>query len=153
MTDHKKQLYIILSDYSDDLGALKKRDGRFPADAAVERILVLTKPSQADHNSEWLHKMIWDVFESVPSRDETQPTKGVMERFVPALSQAIQAELSKAEKRGELKGLQNQMKHKIKHQYLLNGDKQYRTLEWINPLTVLSRIKQLEADLSIGGEK
>lgn len=32
------ELYIILADYSNDLAALKKRDGELPAQAAVKRI-------------------------------------------------------------------------------------------------------------------
>lgn len=73
-----------------------------------ELVTKYKRPKQIDNpSSEWLNKMIWDVFESVPSHDETQPTKGVMERFVPTLSQAIQAELAKAEKRGELKQAKN----------------------------------------------
>lgn len=37
----ENQLLIVLADYSNDLMTLKKRNGKLPAQAAVERILVL----------------------------------------------------------------------------------------------------------------
>lgn len=110
-----------------------------------------------DHSSEWLHKMIWDVFESVPSRDETQPTEGVMERFVPALSQAIQAELSELHKLcfvqpvGDFVGCDRKKDHKGYHSWEAEkrGELEARIDEneyWLN-----NRKKLEEQGLS-GGE-
>lgn len=36
--EKENELYIILADYSNDLNQLKKRDGKLPAQAAVNRL-------------------------------------------------------------------------------------------------------------------
>lgn len=38
MNDLDKELLIIISDYVNDLASIKKRDGEFPAQAAVKRL-------------------------------------------------------------------------------------------------------------------
>jgi hypothetical protein len=44
MKDSDEWLYTVLADYSNDLAALKKRDGKLPAEAAIARIQAHYQP-------------------------------------------------------------------------------------------------------------
>ena len=44
MKDSDEWLYTVLADYSNDLAALKKRNGKLPAEAAIERIQAHYQP-------------------------------------------------------------------------------------------------------------
>lgn len=67
MKDSDEWLYTVLADYSNDLAALKKRNGKLPAEAAIERIQAHYQPQAAGDELVEPLKVILRKYDATPN--------------------------------------------------------------------------------------
>lgn len=106
MSDTNQELYKILADYADDLKAVKKRDGKLPADAAVARITRLVNEARLHENQMGLdlHIAIKNGLEQQSENAQLTATWKANEQIIQEFKlriEQLKATLQSAERRGK----------------------------------------------------